>query len=517
MSNESRIGYEELSAQPNVFFARDIQASAQANGSGPRDKESSTQANEPGSREKETSAPAAGSVARDKEPSAQANGSVVRDHQWSPRTNGPALHAGESVLGQFRLGAVIRRSPAAAVYETEFYGEDGQTRPAVIKVRELDPPEAATAVRQWRGALRLQHPHLLRLYATGSSAFENATAAWVVMERADQSLAAVLNERALSEDEVGEMLTPTVSALAYLHKNGYAHGALKPSNVLAAGDQLKLSCDNVVRVSEGGVPSEDIRALGELIAEALTERGPHGVVRHPSGRFSEILRRCSDPNPVKRWTAEQIAGRLNQKDTELPPEKPAMTPGPQLVNRTKTASRGFPLWVFGGLFVVVLIVLLTAVLRTGNNKPAPVAGSPAATPAVTAVTPAAPELPPAPPPVAQPGSSAAQPQSPVAQPVPPVAKRKPFPDGPRSTTGRKADGWYVIVAAYGSRDAAQKRMSSLAKRWPAFHMQVSEHSSERAPWLVTLGENLSENEADSLRARAIHEGLARDAYIKRIK
>jgi hypothetical protein len=48
-------------------------------------------------------------------------------------------------------------------------------------------------------------------------------------------------------------------------------------------------------------------------------------------------------------------------------------------------------------------------------------------------------------------------------------------------------------------------------------MQVSEHSSERAPWLVTLGENLSENEADSLRARAIHEGLARDAYIKRIK
>jgi hypothetical protein len=32
-----------------------------------------------------------------------------------------------------------------------------------------------------------------------------------------------------------------------------------------------------------------------------------------------------------------------------------------------------------------------------------------------------------------------------------------------------------------------------------------------------VGENLSEDEAESLRARAARAGLARDAYIKRIK
>ena len=420
------------------------------------------------------------------------NESTTGYEEVSGEAAGSGGHSDESLLGSYRLGAVIRRSVAAAVYETEFRGEDGQTRPAVIKVRELDAAATEATVRQWRSAMQLQHPHLLRLYASGTSSVNGANAAWVVMERADESLAGVLSQRALSEDEVGEMLMPAVSALAYLHKNGYAHGALHPCNVLAAGDQLKLSCDNVLRVSEGGVPADDIRALGELIAEALTERGPHGVVRHPSGRFSEIVRHCSDPNPMKRWTAGQIAARLNQKEAEPSEERVATAAVPQLVVRAKTESRGFPMWVFAGLFAIILAVLLAAVLRKSNNKPAAVAAS---------TTAAAPQ-------VASP--------PPVIRFEPPPAKPKPFPDSSRATN-RKADGWYVVVAAYGSHDAAEKRMDTLAKRWPGFQLRVSEHSSERASWLVTVGENLSEDEAESLRARAARAGLARDAYIKRIK
>jgi cell division septation protein DedD len=421
----------------------------------------------------------------------------VRDLKPSP------VRAEEADLSSYRLGAVIRRSPAATVYRTEFRAKDGTELPAVIKVRELDAAGAAAAVRQWSGAMKLEHPHLLRLYAAGSSAIDHATAAWVVMERAEESLAGVLTERALSEDEVGEMLVPAVSALAYLHRNGYAHGAIQPSNVLACGDQLKMSCDNALRVSEGGVPAEDIRALGALIAEALTERGPHGVVRHPSGRFSEIVRHCSDPNPAKRWTAEQIGARLHEKETETVSEAAAVAES-QAASSRATRSRGFPMWIFAGLAAVVLAVMLAAVLRTGNNKPA--SAAPVAAPPVASAVPDVASS--APPPLIEP--------APAAAPAPPIVKPKPFPEAPHSKA-RKADGWYVIVAAYGSHDAAEKRMDTLARRWPGFQLRVSEHSAERAPWLVTLGENLSEDEAESLRARAVHAGVARDAYIKRMR
>lgn len=402
----------------------------------------------------------------------------------------------ELVFGDYKLGAVVKRSLDCAVYETEFCGPDGERIPAIIKVRELGADAAMAAVRRYRGAMKLEHPNLLRLYAAGTSRTDGGPAAWVVMERAEESLAEVLAARALSEDEVGEMLQPAVAALAHLHKSGYAHGAVRPSNVLAAGDQLRLSSDNAVQISDGGVPAEDIRALGDLITESLTERGPHGVIRHPAGRFAEIVRHCAEPDPSKRWTAEQIAARLEQKAVEPePPQQRAVSESAREPIRPPRESHRTPRWIFAALAAVVLAVLLTAVLRRSSNTPAHAVTAPV----VSAQTNAA---------------SAVEPSPPAIQPAPP--KAKPFPDPPLAA-GRRTDGWFVIVAAYGSREAAEKRMNGLAKRWPAFHLNVSEQSSERAPWLVTLGENLSEDEADSLRARAVHAGLPHDAYIKRIK
>lgn len=392
-------------------------------------------------------------------------------HESFARSEGP-------VLADYELGAVVKRSAEGAVYETEFRCSDGAVHPAVIKVRELDADAAMTLVHRCRSAMHLDHPHLLHLYAAGGSSTNGTAKAWVVMERADESLAGVLAERALSEEEVGQMLGPATAALAYLHRNGYAHGALKPSNVLAAGDQLKLSCDNAIPVSEGGEPAEDIRALGALITESLTARGPYGVVRHPAGRFAEIVRHCSEPDAAKRWTAEQIAAHLDQRAAE-PAVEDVVAEGPPKLIRARSESRKTPRWILAALGAVVLAVLLTAELRKNNNAPAPAAIAPA----VSATPSAVPEPPP-----------------PAIQPA-----------------GRKADGWFVIVAAYGSREAAEKRMHRLAKRWPAFHLNVSEHSRERAPWLVTAGDNLSEDEAEALRARAVHAGLASDAYIKRIQ
>src|ERR1700679_259947 len=160
----------------------------------------------------------------------------------------------EIVDSSYRLGALINRSIRSTVYETEF-AEDGL--PAVIKIREYESG-SEELLERWRDAMELAHPNLLKIYATGSSVLNGMPIVYVVMERADESLNSVLAERALTADETRELLVPAVAALHYLHKKGYTHSGLGASNVLAVQNQLKLSSDNAIRVSDGGSTTEDM-------------------------------------------------------------------------------------------------------------------------------------------------------------------------------------------------------------------------------------------------------------------
>src|SRR5580704_1075142 len=150
----------------------------------------------------------------------------------------------EIVDGSYRLGALIKRLIRSTVYKTEF-GEDELQ--AVIKIREYESSGSEELLEQWRNAMELAHPNLLKIYATGSSVLNGVPIVYVVMERADESLNSVLAERALTADETRELLVPAVAALHYLHKKGYAHSGLGASNVLAVQNQLKLSSDNAIR------------------------------------------------------------------------------------------------------------------------------------------------------------------------------------------------------------------------------------------------------------------------------
>ena len=108
--------------------------------------------------------------------------------------NFPVRSQDQIVGGTYRLGAVIHQSAAGAVYETEF-GSD--TRPAVVavvKARRLETGLEGLAAR-WQTGIELVHPNLLRVYASGHSVVDGVPVAWVVMERAEESLAGVLAER----------------------------------------------------------------------------------------------------------------------------------------------------------------------------------------------------------------------------------------------------------------------------------------------------------------------------------
>ncbi len=361
----------------------------------------------------------------------------------------------ELVDGVYPLGAPIRLSAHNAVYETEVSEGDGVV-PAVIRIREVEPAEAEELKARLRDAAELAHPNLLRVYASGSSVVNEVPVFYVVMERAEESLEGVLAERSLTASETREMLAPVLEALDYLHKKGYAHSRLRPSNVLAVNDQLKLSTDSVIRVSDGEA-AEDMRALGVLIVQALGQEVP---IPQDLG---EIVEHST------RWTVEQVKARLNSPDSIAVEEMPRAEEEPR--------STGVPKWIYFGLAALVLIVVLAAVMR--NHKPVP-----AATPLVTQ----------------------------REAPAPPV-EAPPIVNPP---IDRKGSGWSVIVAAYGSREAAEKRMREMTKKWPKFGIGVFESHAEKTAYLVVLGQGLSEDQAEALRKRAVGSGLPRDTYIKRV-
>ena len=147
------------------------------------------------------------------------------------------------------------------------------------------------------------------------------------------------SERPLSPDETREMLGPALAALAYLHAKGLVHGRLNPSNIMAAGDSLKLTTYGVCPVgaavisrptrtvcdapeTENGliVPASDIWSLGATLVEVLTKYPPvwnrakaadPTVPQSMPEPFASFARKCLRSDPARRITISEITARLD--------------------------------------------------------------------------------------------------------------------------------------------------------------------------------------------------------------
>jgi serine/threonine protein kinase len=164
---------------------------------------------------------------------------MVRDwKQWE----------GQTVNGTFLLRQYLGGSAHSAVFLTERRGREPQR--AVIKVIPADPATAGVQLSRWEATAKLSHPHLLRLFESGSCQLDRVVLLYVVMEYAEDNLAQILPHRALTPAEVRDLLEPALDALTFIHEKGLVHSRLKPSNVLAAQDQLKLSSDSLLRTGD---------------------------------------------------------------------------------------------------------------------------------------------------------------------------------------------------------------------------------------------------------------------------
>src|SRR5882757_533464 len=253
------------------------------------------------------------------------------------------------VNGLFPLRRFLGRSNHSVVFLTEFRAQN--LPKAAIKLVPADPAVDESHLARWQRAAALSHPHLIRILDTGRCKLGGHPFLFIVMEFAEQTLAQILPHRALTGDEARELLIPTLSALAYLHRKNLVHGQLKPSNFLVVNDQLKLATDTIrpVAVSRVGLehpsiyePPEsdagdvsaagDIWALGVTLVEALTQYPPtwlSGRGEAPSlptnlpSTFAATVQRCLSRDPADRPTVAEL-----QSQTKPAPAAPSATPRP---------------------------------------------------------------------------------------------------------------------------------------------------------------------------------------------
>src|ERR1700675_1124878 len=73
---------------------------------------------------------------------------------------------------------------------------------------------------------------------------------YVGMEYSDENGANVLPRRALTPAEARTLVDSVLDVLAYLHDKGLVHGHIRPANILADGDQVKVSSDGTLQAGE---------------------------------------------------------------------------------------------------------------------------------------------------------------------------------------------------------------------------------------------------------------------------
>ena len=242
------------------------------------------------------------------------------------------------VNGVFPLRRFLGRSNHSVVFLTDCKAQ--KLSSAAIKIIPADPARAETQLSRWRMAAALSHPHLIRLLDAGRCKLGGHPFLFVVTEYAEQNLAQILPHRALTADEVREMLIPALDALAFLHRQNLVHGQLRPPNFLVVNDQLKLASDTLRTAGEtaGVDAASDVLELGATIVEALTQIRPalDDLAQVPSlpatlsPGFADALRRCLSSEPGNRPTVTELRDQIDPAGARAPDVPPPAAPAPSV-------------------------------------------------------------------------------------------------------------------------------------------------------------------------------------------
>lgn len=403
---------------------------------------------------------------------------------------------------KFPLRQWLGGSEHSAVFLTERNGTESQK--LAIKLIPSEDLDEDAQLSRWADAAKLSHPHLIRLFECGRSQIDETPFLYVVMEFAEEDLAQILPQRPLTPGEVTEMLPPTAEALAFLHQAGFAHTRIKPSNIMAVDNQLKISADAIRKTGErdsardataytapevatGGVsPAADVWSLGIMLLAVLTQHEPElrngdlqvAVPETIPAPFGDIAQRCLRVDPRQRCTAGQILSKFQVQ------EPPAAKPEESVSEKRPRRWIVVPIAV-ALLFLVALIgskyIFQKPTIPPAENHPAESQTAPADVPAAQSHAPFAEK--------AKPTRKAGARGSVLQQVLPDVSRQ-----AQSTITGRVKVGVRVAVDASGNVSQAKlasavtsKYFANLAlgaaRRWKFNPPQVNGQAAT-SEWLL---------------------------------
>jgi eukaryotic-like serine/threonine-protein kinase len=234
----------------------------------------------------------------------------------------PQLAAG-SIIGEWRIGALLGRGGMGEVYAATRANRDFEQRAALKLLSRFDAADARRRFAEERRILgRLEHPGIAHLLDGG----EHAGVPYAVMEYVD-GVPLTAHAHTLSLRARVELFLQVCAAVSHAHQHLVVHRDLKPGNILVTADgRVKLldfgiaklldtapggDVTQLIRASPDycapeqlrGEPvsaSTDVYALGVILFELLTATRLWQLGGMPLMQAMERLRADQVPRPSTR-------------------------------------------------------------------------------------------------------------------------------------------------------------------------------------------------------------------------
>jgi hypothetical protein len=449
---------------------------------------------------------------------------------------------GRTIDGVYPLRRLMRSEGRHAWFETET--TEPEAGPATISLTEA-ATDADEVLERLQAAQQLKHPNLVTITKVGQVRVDTTLVIYAVMEHIEQSLSDVLQSQALSPEEGREVAEALVSSLTVIHQQGMSHGRVEAASVLATEETVKLRSD-CLHTNPAG-QADDVAAIGTTLFHAFTQRkeltATDAQINRIPAPFAEIIRNSFG----RRWTLAQISNALKPV---LPvasvPSRPAApapapsTPPPVAASPAPVAAKApvsspppvyrpaapevplrkmprfdedeepvkqKPWLLYGGLGVVLLVIIGWLLLRP-HSVQAPVE---APNPPAQAAAPA-----PAPPAPTAPAIPAAKPSA----ARPPAAKPNPSAGASavRSAAAAvPADGrsvWRVVAYTYRGQTKASDMVAKISDKHSDLGAEVFSPPGRGTVYLVTVGGAMDHDAAVKMRDKAQREGLPADTYVQ---
>jgi len=287
---------------------------------------------------------------------------------------------GRTVDGKYLLRNYLGGAEGSAVFRTRM---DDEVTDAAIKLIATEDAKAEGQLLRWETASELSHPNVIRILAVGRTVVDGRELFYAVEEFAEENLGQIVPERPLTAEEARSTLGPVVAALEYLHGKGLVHGRIRPANILAIGDQVKVSSDSLREAGEvprsasaydapevaahGVSAASDVWSLGATLAEGMTQHVPVWDAARMSAPqvekgipepFRSIVGRCLEIDPRRRCGFGEIRDRLERVEEvrEAMPARQAPTLAPS-ADVAKRSDR-WSYWIAGIAALGVAILLI---------------------------------------------------------------------------------------------------------------------------------------------------------------